>query len=278
MNLLERLLILLDANMNQPVSYGWFHWLFLILTIITLMIVFFRCRNLDNRQIKRILLTYAIITLSLEVYKQINFSFNYDAVSTWWSYQWYAFPFQFCSTPMYIALIGALTKNKTIEKACYAFLATFGLTAGLAVMLYPATVFVDTIGINFQTMIHHSTMIIIGFLLIANQKVIHDRKTLILAFNVFIICVAIAISIDVSTYFIGINNGLEMFFISPYHDSSLPIFNIIYQQVPYLLFLIIYIATFALGSYMLFRIFHLPLKTSKSLHSKTTKSTLSHNP
>lgn len=277
MNYFERLLIFLDANMKQPVSYGWFHWLFLILTIIILVVIFFRYRNFDNRQIKRILLIYAIITLSLEVYKQINFSFNYDATLTWWSYQWYAFPFQFCSTPMYIALIGAVTKNKTIEKACYAFLATFGLTAGLAVMLYPATVFVDTIGINFQTMIHHSSMIIIGFLLIANQKVAHDRKSLILALDVFLICVAIAISIDVSTYFIGINNGLEMFFISPYHDSSLPVFNIIYQKVPYLLFLVIYIASFALGSYILFRIFHLPLKTSEFLRSKTSKSTLSHN-
>ncbi len=264
MNLFEQLLIFLDANMIQPVSYGWFHWLFLILTLMILVITYFRGRNFDNQQIKKILLTYAIVTLSLEVYKQINFSFNYDANATWWTYQWYAFPFQFCSTPMYIALIAALTKNKTIEKACYAFLATFGLTAGLAVMLYPVTVFVDTIGINIQTMIHHSSMILIGFLLIANQKVPNDRKTLISALNVFLICVAIAITIDVTTYYIGINQGLEMFFISPFHDSSLPVFNIIYQHVPYMIFLIIYIAAFSLGSYILFRIFRLPLKTEIS--------------
>jgi hypothetical protein len=263
-NIFEQLLIFLDANMIQPGIYGWFHWLFLILTLMTLVVIFYRFRNFDNQQIKKILMTYAIITLSLEVYKQINFSFNYDTTSTWWSYQWYAFPFQFCSTPMYIALIAALTKNKTIEKACYAFLATFGLTAGLAVMLYPATVFVDTIGINLQTMIHHSSMIVIGFLLIANQKVAHDRNSLISALNVFLICVAIAITIDVSTYFIGINQGLEMFFISPFHDSSLPVFNIIYQRVPYIVFLIIYITVFSFGSYLLFRIFKLPLKSEIS--------------
>ena len=41
----------------------------------------------------------------------INFSFNYDSLHTWWNYQWYAFPFQFCSTPMYVGLIAALTNS-----------------------------------------------------------------------------------------------------------------------------------------------------------------------
>jgi len=261
MNVLERILILLDANMIQPSSYGWFHWLFLFLTIFSLLIIFWRFRHLENQQIKRILLIYAIITLCLEVYKQLNFSFNYDTITTWWSYQWYAFPFQFCSTPMYIALIAALTKNKTVEKACYAFLATFGLTAGIAVMLYPVTVFVETIGINIQTMIHHSSMILVGFLVINNHRVSHNLESMKMALQVFLICVAMAIFIDVSTYYLQINEGLQMFFISPFHDSSLPVFNIIYQNVPYILFLLIYIASFSLGSYILFRLFSYPLKT-----------------
>lgn len=247
--------------MTPPVSYGWFHWLFLVLTLTALLLIAFRYRNLNDQKIKRALLIYAIITLSFEAYKQINFSFNYDATSSWWVYQWYAFPFQFCSTPMYVALIGALTKNKTIEKACFAFLGTFGLTAGLAVMLYPVTVFVDTIGINIQTMVHHGSMIVIGFLLIANHRVKNDRSTMFAALTAFLILVAIAISIDVTTYYIGINNGLEMFFISPFHDSSLPVFNLIYQQVPYILFLMIYISAFSVGSYILYQMFRIPCKS-----------------
>jgi hypothetical protein len=162
------------------------------------------------------------------------------------------------------SLIHILIQKQNCQKSGYAFLATFGLTAGLAVMLYPATVFVDTIGINVQTMIHHSSMIIIDFLLIANQRVRNDLVTMKLALHVFVVLVAVAIAIDVSTYYIGINHGLEMFFISPYHDSSLPVFNIIYQQVPYIVFLIIYITSFSLGSYLLYRIFHLPIKRAIS--------------
>ena len=261
MNVLRQILIFLDADMTPPVSYGWFHWLFLILTLTALLLIAFRYRNLNDQKIKKALLIYAIITLSFEAYKQINFSFNYDAASSWWVYQWYAFPFQFCSTPMYVALIGALTKNKTIEKACFAFLGTFGLTAGLAVMLYPVTVFVDTIGINIQTMVHHGSMIVIGFLLIANHRVKNDWSTMFAALTAFLILVAIAISIDVTTYYIGINNGLEMFFISPFHDSSLPVFNLIYQQVPYVLFLMIYISAFFVGSYILYQMFRIPCKS-----------------
>ena len=251
MNFIEQFLIWLDSSMINPVSYGWFHILFLILTIISIVIIKYKYNNLSDSQIRKTLLYYSIICLLLEVYKQVNFSFNYDAINTWWSYQWYAFPFQFCSTPMYIAFISCLIKNDKIKYALYAFLASYGLLAGLLVMLYPVTVFVDTIGINLQTMIHHGSMLTIGSLLIINKRIKLDFKTLLSATKVFISLLLIANIANIITYYINIDGGLKLFFISPFHESSLPVFSSIYNMVPYPIFLLIYTLSFMLGAYLI---------------------------
>ena len=80
----------------------------------------------------------------------------------------------------------------------------------------------------------------------------------------FITCVLIALIMDISTYYLHINNGLEMFFISPFHESSLPIFNIIYSKVNYILFLIIYILAFSFGAYLILLISKLLKKEIKN--------------
>lgn len=264
MSFLNKILIFLDSNMVKPNMYGWFHIMFLVLLVLSILIIRFKYNMLDNNKIKKVLLISSLICIILEIYKQINFSFNYDNIHTWWSYQWYAFPFQFCSTPMYIALIAALTKNSKIERACYTFLATYGVIAGISVMLYPSTVFVDTIGINIQTMIHHSMMVFIGIFLIINNKMQYNLKSLLNGTTVFVICVFIALIINISTYYLNINEGLQMFFISPFHLSSLPIFNIIYSKVNYIIFLIIYILAFTFGAYLILLISKLLKKEIKN--------------
>lgn len=251
MSFIERILIFLDSSMKEPTMYGWFHITFLILLITSLIIVKVKYNKLNDKSIKKVLLICSIICLSLEVYKQINFSFNYDCIHTWWNYQWYAFPFQFCSTPMYIALIASLTKNKKIEKAAYTFLATYGVIAGISVMLYPSTVFIDTIGINIQTMIHHSIMVFMGVFLIINNKIYYKFKDFIYGNITFVICLFIALIIDIVTYYLNIDGGLKMFFISPFYESSLPVFNIIYRNVNYIIFLLFYILVFSFGSYLI---------------------------
>jgi hypothetical protein len=231
MNLFEEILKALDKKMVEPQMYGWFHILFLIILISSILIVKLKYNNLSDKSIKRILLIYSIVCITFEIYKQLNFSFNYDDIKTWWSYSWYAFPFQFCSVPMYVALIAALTKNSKVTKSIYTFLATYGLIAGLSCMIYPSTVFVDTIGINIQTMVHHGSMVFIGALLLINNKVEYTLKSLLSSLFVFLICLSIALVIDITTYYVGIDGGLEMFFISPFHTSSLPVFSIIYEKV-----------------------------------------------
>lgn len=245
MNIFEKILVFLDGNMERPNSYGLFHIIWLIIMIAAIILIIKKYRNNVDKG-KKIILILSIMCLLFELYKQLNFSFNYSDTKTWWEYQWYAFPFQFCSTPMYIGLIASIIKNEKIKNSLYYFLATYGLLGGLITMIYPETCFVTTIGINIQTMFHHGSMVVMGICAITCLKLKFDFKSFMSATKVFISLVLIAIITNIITYYIGIDNGLELFYISPFHNSQLPIFSLIDEKSPYLLFLIIYLLLFSL--------------------------------
>lgn len=245
MQYLEKVLSFLQSfKMIKPTNYGWFHILCLIITILITIVLIYKKPNK-----KKTMLVISIIMILFETYKQLSFSFDNGI----WNYQWYGFPFQFCATPMYVALVAGLTKNKKIEEYCYSFLATFGLIAGVSVMLYPNTVFVKEVLINIQTMQHHGFMVVMGAYILATHSVNRKYKEVIKeGFLVFIILVTLALTLDIITYYLNIDGGLEMFFISPFHTSELPVFNIIYEKVPYIIFLLIYLFAFFLGGSIIY--------------------------
>jgi multisubunit Na+/H+ antiporter MnhC subunit len=246
MNILD----FLNSDMNKPVAYqdlsqSWFHYLALVLMVIGIVIAVTRFKKLSDQKLKKVLIIFSVVLLTLEVYKQVIFSYQAN-----WSYQWYAFPFQFCSTPMYIALFAGLTKNKKIEEALIAFLATFGLFAGIAVMFYPVTVFISTIGINIQTMVHHGGMAVLGVGLLAN-KVKLESKTIIKASIVFSSLVLVAIVLNTMHLYL-INEGtFNMFFISPRFENGLPILSMIQPLVHPIIFTFIYIIGFSFVAYIM---------------------------
>lgn len=254
MSVLENIIKFMQFEMQKPKLYGWFHIMCLIIMIFLVII-------LSNKKVnsKKMVLVCSIIMIVFEIYKQLSFSF----INGVWSYQWYIFPFQFCSVPMYVGFIAGITKNKKLEKILYSFLSTYAVCAGVAVMLYPSTVFVSEVMINIQTMVHHGFMAIIGLCLIIKGNVELNKSTLFNGLKVFIILVLIALSLNILTYYIDLNNGFELFFISPFKRSTLPIFDIIYDKVPYIIFLFIYITVFTFGSYI-------PIVIAKKIKKKTT--------
>ncbi len=250
MSFLQSLLSILDTSMPKPGMYGWFHILCLLLTVgITALL----CRHLrqpDDRA-RRLVLITAIIVSILEIYKQINYTFSYDGgISA--DFAWYAFPFQFCSTPMYAGLVAGLTRRGKLHEATCAYLASYALFAGLSVMLYPATVFIDTVGINIQTMVCHGSMITVGVCLLASGYVKLDHRTVLKALPVFLFFVAAAVCMNEHAYRTGLleTDTFNMFFISPYCEPSLPVYSLVQGVVPFPWCLVLYILGFTAAAYL----------------------------
>lgn len=266
---LIRLIQILDTDMKVPEMFGWFHLTFFALAIIAAVILCKLKPEGDESFVRRLLISVSVLVIILEIYKQFNFTFSTDGEVIKADYQWYAFPFQFCSTPMYAGLLAGFTRNKRLHDALCAYLATFSVFAGLCVMLYPPQVFIDTVGINIQTMICHGSMIMQGIYLLYSNYVRSSHKTILKAIPVFAVFLLAAAVMNEIAYISGLleTDTFNMFFISPHCEGTLPVYSLVQAVVPFPWCTFIYIAAFSLAAYLILLISIL-LKRLSSRHAK----------
>jgi len=263
------ILEVLDTSMEEPGIYGWFHIMWLVITAGATAALCFFFKGASDKQIRAVILSVAVIVTLLEIYKQINYTFTVQDGQIRTDYQWYAFPFQFCSTPMYVGLLAGLTRKGRVHKALCAFLASYAVFAGVCVMLYPADVFIETIGINIQTMVCHGSMITVGVFLLYTGYVPCEHKSVLPAIPVFAVCVGIAMILNEIAHASGllVTETFNMFFISPYCAPSLPVYSLVQQVIAYPWNLVIYIMMFSLAAYLMLLIAML-IKRISATHSK----------
>ena len=269
------LFLILKTSIPVPKPFGLFHIVFWIAAIVVGVLMATKLRSPDEKTVRKILLAMGIICVVLEIYKQIVMNFSYEYGVFTFDYQWYIFPYQFCSTPMYVQLLAGLIKKGRVHKSLISYLATYSIFAGLCVMVYPNIVFTSTLGINIQTMVCHASMLSIGIFLYGSGYVKAEMKTLLRAIPVFVIALALAIAMNefvVLGGILGEGEVFNMFYFSRYFPSDLPIYSIIHQSLPYALSLIIYIIGFTAAALIVLLLAMGIAKLVKKITSHTKKS------
>ena len=250
MEFFANVLRVLDTGMTTPPAYGWFHLLWWAISLgAGVALCIWHRHGGNERRVRNVVFGIAVTVIILEIYKIINFGFSYeDGVS--FSFAWGSFPWQFCSTPMYVGfLVGIIRKGK-IHHALCAYLATFAVFAGTAVMIYPGDVFIETIGINIQTMVCHGSMITVGIYLLGTGYVKLEHKTILKAVPVFVCTLLIAMIMNEVAHANGLD-GFNMFYISPYEEPHLPVYSDVQRAVAYPWSLVIYVMGFAAAAYLM---------------------------
>lgn len=257
MNIFYKFILLLQTEMTEPNSYGWFHLLCLLLTFIVLIIICFN-KNRSEKKLKKVLLIYGVVALILELLKQISWSFNYDEVTkiVTWDYQWYSSAFQLCTMPIYISLIAAFSKDGKLRNALLSFMAFFTILGSICTMVIPDSCFTKDILVNIHTMYLHCGSFVVSAYLLLSGKVKLELKNIKSSYLIFLLCASIANLLNITIYQSGILHGetFNMFYISPYFTSILPIFDRIQESVPYLVYLLIYLVVVLLGGLLIFGI------------------------
>ena len=244
MKFINKLISLIDVWGPTPKLYGWYHLLCLALTVALTIFLIRKFKDCDDKTFRKMILITWIIILVFEAYKQVVTSFNTEAGT--WKYLWYYFPFQFCSSPLYVLPFVAFLKDGKVRDAFISFTMSFAFFGGLVVMLYPGDVFQGCVGINIQTMVHHASQVIMGIFVAVHQRKKFSKGFFLSAITVFAAIVAIAIGFNIVGHILIPEQGLNMFFVGPYVPSALPIFSIIYPLIPWPVFLAIYILGFSL--------------------------------
>ena len=252
---METLLRILDWPMEKPAMYGWFHQMWLIIPFAAAWLL---CRMFSRSAqpqafIRRVIFRTAVLVALLELLHQINYNLVWEEGALRLKMQWYAFPFQFCTTPMYAGLLTGIFKKGRVHNALCAYLATYAVFAGLAVMLYPVTIFTGEIITNVHGMVCHASMLTIGIFLYYTRHVRTESATLIQAVPVFTCFLTAAMFMNEIAYRAGlINMGhtFNMFFISPYCEPSLPVYSTVQAYVAYPWCLVVYVGGFTLAAYV----------------------------
>lgn len=222
----------------------------LIIILITVFIVFLvikKCKNFDDRSINKNVFIFGLGFLLLETYKQLFFSVFSGSDGYVWAY----FPFQLCSTPLYVCLIAPFTKGR-VRNAFYVYLSTYCLLGGISVLIFPSSVIVDEITITFQSLIWHSSMVVLSCYLI---HVMHFGKK----FNeimpgafVFLVVVTMAVTMnyvfEIFKEKYNLNQSFNMFFISPYYECNIKFYSIIWNATNWYISVFSYIIGLTLGS------------------------------
>lgn len=242
-------------------SYGLFHLFFVLMTIIGITIFLLIVKKFKDKHIKWIVFGFGILFLILEVYKQLWFNVLDEGAEP---YVWYQFPFQLCSTPMYICLISVFFKEK-YRNYLYSYLAFYSMIAGISVMIYPDNVIIDNVSISAQSLIWHGSMVILGSYLIGVKKFGKKINELISSIVIFLILAMIALAMNFTyEYFNSIYNidaTFNMFYISPYYECVLPILTTIQESVGWFIFLLCYIFAVTLGASAVWGVAHLVNKS-----------------
>ena len=245
------LLRCLRVTMEKPALYGTWHIVCILLTVALTVGVAFLFRKASDKKMRIIVFIAWFLMVFCEVGKQLLFAMNVQGDLVTWEYNWYSFPFQFCSTPFYTLPFVFLLKDCKLRRAIMAYIATFSLFAGFIVMVLPTSVFGTYVFIDVQTMVHHGMQVVLGV-----GMAVYNRRRLNLPFFASGLitfagfsAVAMALNVLMPKYLAekGIETVVNMFFISPYFPCTLPILSSIYTVAPYPVFLILYITAFLIG-------------------------------
>jgi len=256
MDFVKEVIYILKAKMEVPNPYEEFHLVWLIATFVIIGVICITRTKHNEKTLKYVLGIYGACALILEILKQLIWSVEIDSVTNVlvWDYQWYIFPFQLCSTPIYICLICMFLEKGKARDAMLSFMAYTTILGSIASAIIPNSLFVEDIVVNIHAMWLHLGSLVVSIYLFMSKEVIPNKKSFLSAIIVFLITIIFASALNILVYNANILNGetFNMFYISPYFESTLPIFCDIYNNVSYGVFLSTYILALCLGSGIIF--------------------------
>ena len=121
--------------MVPPQPYSAFHiCITAVGFLIAVLAAYVLSRKMERKFFIRLLFFCGVILTASEIYKQL---FLYYVVNQE-KYDWWYFPFQLCSLPMYFCLLLPLVKNRKLQLIILTFMQDFNLLGGIMALAEPS--------------------------------------------------------------------------------------------------------------------------------------------
>jgi len=241
----ESFVIALLRQWTKPEPFSVFHIVCIVIILGLAIGIVFINKKMNDKAYKYVILGIWITLLILEGLKQIVYSYDYIGGKLIVNYKWSAFPFQFCSMPLYLLPFIVFLKDCKAKKRFELFAAIFFLMGGMAASIYPTFHFI--IFPCFQTMIHHGLMIVSAILIAVRNKNEFKFINLLQASLIFVGCFIIAIILQsvITSCIPASRDRINLFFISWYLPPPDIVGKWVWQHVPYWAYFILYLIAMA---------------------------------
>ncbi len=239
-----KLMELTAWGMEKPKAYGGFHLTFLIVGLALCVFLAWLFRKASDKTNKIILLSCGTFLLVCEIYKQLFYTYYIGGGH----YQWWIFPFQLCSVPMYLCLIAPFIKNQRVQNWFYTFLATYNLVGGFISLFEPSGLSHEYVTLTLHAFVWHIMLVFIGFYLIASGRA--GKKLLDFPPSIAIFGALCTIAQIINIVFR--KHDIKMFYISPFHSTPLVVFKQIEAATNWFVNMIAYTLALTLGAFVFF--------------------------
>jgi hypothetical protein len=278
MSLIEKLVSIVSIEVDEPAAFGGFHFICLFSVVIISIWLSLFFSDTDSFTFRSIALFAFSVMLLLEVLKEIALSFHTVDGALVFDYPWGMLPFQLCSTPLYFLPLLSLLPDGRCRDAVAAYTMTYTLIGGIAVYLFPSTVFTSSVAINVQTMIHHGLQIVIGVYTAIYYRRRTDKSLFLGGVCAFTVVYAIANLLNTVGYDLLLDRGaiktgesFNMFFVSPRPDQQTPVLTHLFKSMPPILLILGYYCLMVLGSFIIIKFTNLVYLKSKERTSNVEK-------
>ncbi len=202
-------------RMDVPKLFSAFHITASLLTTLCAWLLSSLIRRMNRQHIIRIFFLSGILLLIMEVYKQAFMYF----IEEGGHFNWWWFPFQLCSVPMYLVTALPFLSSKH-QDTVFTFLSTYGLTASAAALIWPQDMLRSYVMMTGHAFIYHGFLLFFAFVCLRRHMIEHSfMPSLIL----FAACAGIAEVINFISHLAGGN--ADMFYISPFVKTLQPVFT-----------------------------------------------------
>lgn len=233
-------------EMEKPKAYGPFHITFTVIGVVLSILLARKFRRVSEKGNRIILFSAGAFLLITEIYKQL-FYYYYIGNGT---YQWWIFPFQLCSVPMYLCLIVVFLKPGKVQNGMYHFMTTFNLLGGIMAFIEPSGIVHEYWTLTLHAFLWHMTLIFIGAYLIASGRFAKTGKEYFSAMIVFLVLALLAFCINLIFWDVS-GGSINMFFVGP-KNSSLAIFKDIAKNFGWYISTALYIPVVCLGAFLIY--------------------------
>ena len=221
--------------MRTPVPYSGFH---LVFGGAGILAAIFLAWKLPRGTHPQVLPACGLILAVSEIYKQ---GFLYYIVNGG-QYDWWYFPFQLCSIPMYLGLGIPFVPSK-LKNSFYSFIQDFGLLGGIMALAEPSGLMHPYITLTVHGFLWHFILIFMGLICAFYNHGKRGRPLFL-----FLICTAIATVINVLSHPYG---NADMFYISPYYPNDQIVFHQISLVTGTILGNCLYLTSVLLGGFII---------------------------